>query len=272
MVVSLSENNENNEFKKLIWNNATRMVAPIYLLTSCFIAVAVVAKFSISADELIRPFTSAAGAWAIYRMISGFIKSRAWLRLVAVVAFVLAALHSFGLLKATIDLLNLLAFNVGDRRISVLDIINGGIILLFLLWISSLIGSSGEKKIRKLPHLPPSLQVLFAKILRVILVFVSFAIALSTIGLDLSSFAILGGAIGVGIGFGLQKVVSNLVSGLILLIDRSIKPGDVIEIEGTYGWINSLIARYASVITRDGKEHLIPNERLDYQPRNQLVF
>ena len=119
---------------------------PIYLLTSCFIAVAVVAKFSISADELIRPFTSAAGAWAIYRMISGFIKSRAWLRLVAVVAFVLAALHSFGLLKATIDLLNLLAFNVGDRRISVLDIMNGGIILLFLLWISSLVGSSGEKK------------------------------------------------------------------------------------------------------------------------------
>jgi small-conductance mechanosensitive channel len=90
----------------------------------------------------------------------------------------------------------------------------------------------------------------------------SFAIALSTIGLDLSSFAILGGAIGVGIGFGLQKVVSNLVSGLILLIDRSIKPGDVIEIEGTYGWINSLRARYASVITRDGKEHLIPNEDL----------
>ena len=72
----------------------------------------------------------------------------------------------------------------------------------------------------------------------------------------------MGGAVGVGIGFGLQKVVSNLVSGLILLIDRSIKPGDVIEIEGTYGWINSLRARYASVITRDGKEHLIPNEDL----------
>ena len=92
--------------------------------------------------------------------------------------------------------------------------------------------------------------------------FLSFAIALTTVGLDLSSFALLGGAVGVGIGFGLQKVVSNLVSGLILLLDRSIKPGDVIEIDGTYGWINSLRARYASVITRDGKEHLIPNEDL----------
>jgi len=85
---------------------------------------------------------------------------------------------------------------------------------------------------------------------------------MSTIGLDLSSFALLGGARGVGIGFGLQKVVSNLVSGLILLLDRSIKPGDVIEIDNTYGWINSLRARYASIITRDGKEHLIPNEDL----------
>ena len=262
LVISLSENNENSDLKKRFWNNISRMVAPLYLLTSCLLAVAVVERFSISSQELIRPFTSAAGAWATYRMISGFIKSRAWLRLVAVLAFGLAALHSFGLLETTIELLNLLAFNVGDRRISILDIMNGGIILLILLWISSLLGSSGEKKIRKLPHLPPSLQVLLAKILRVILVFVSFAIALSTIGLDLSSFAILGGAIGVGIGFGLQKVVSNLVSGLILLLDRSVKPGDVIEIEGTYGWINSLRARYASVITRDGKEHLIPNEDL----------
>jgi len=262
LVISLSENNENSDLKKRFWNNISRMVAPLYLLTSCLLAVAVVERFSISSQELIRPFTSAAGAWATYRMISGFIKSRAWLRLVAVLAFGLAALHSFGLLETTIELLNLLAFNVGERRISILDIMNGGIILLILLWVSSLLGSSGEKKIRKLPHLPPSLQVLLAKILRVILVFVSFAIALSTIGLDLSSFAILGGAIGVGIGFGLQKVVSNLVSGLILLLDRSVKPGDVIEIEGTYGWINSLRARYASVITRDGKEHLIPNEDL----------
>ena len=99
----------------------------------------------------------------------------------------------------------------------------------------------------------------------------SFVIALSTIGLDLSSFAILGGAIGVGIGFGLQKVVSNLVSGLILLIDRSIKPGDAIEIEGTYGWINSLRARYACNYERR-KGTFNPQRGLNHQSRNQLVF
>ena len=125
-----------------------------------------------------------------------------------------------------------------------------------------ILGSKWRETHQGASPLAPFLQVLLAKVLRAFLVFVSFAIALSTVGLDLSSFALLGGAIGVGIGFGLQKVVSNLVSGLILLIDRSIKPGDVIEIEGTYGWINSLRARYASIITRDGKEHLIPNEDL----------
>ena len=73
-------------------------------------------------------------------------------------------------------------------------------------------------------------------------------------------FALLGGAIGVGLGFGLQKIVSNLVSGVIILLDKSIKPGDVISLDGTFGWITQLGARYASVLTRDGREYLIPNE------------
>ena len=82
------------------------------------------------------------------------------------------------------------------------------------------------------------------------------------VGIELSSLTILGGAIGLGLGFGLQKVISNLISGVILLLDKSIKPGDVISIEDTYGWINKLSARYVSVITRDGRETLIPNENL----------
>ncbi|MCR9113130.1 MAG: mechanosensitive ion channel, partial [Rhodobacteraceae bacterium] len=79
---------------------------------------------------------------------------------------------------------------------------------------------------------------------------------------DLTGLAVLSGAIGVGLGFGLQKVVSNLVSGVIILLDKSIKPGDVISLGETFGWINSLGARYVSVVTRDGREYLIPNEDL----------
>ena len=258
----LAENPDSPPLWRKIWAALERMVAPLFLLSLCLLTVIVFYEYHTPTHDLIRPFTSVAGAWGIFRLVSGFIKSRAWLRLVAVVAFGVAALHSFGLLGATVDLLRKLGFSIGSTEISALDLLNGIGILLGLLWGTSMLATAGETRIRQLPHLPPSLQVLLGKIMRIGLVFFSFAVALSTVGLDLSSFALLGGAVGVGIGFGLQKVVSNLVSGLILLLDRSIKPGDVIEIDGTYGWINSLRARYASVITRDGKEHLIPNENL----------
>ena len=89
-----------------------------------------------------------------------------------------------------------------------------------------------------------------------------FFIGLKAVGFDLTGLAVLSGAIGVGLGFGLQKVVSNLVSGVIILLDKSIKPGDVISLGETFGWINTLGARYTSVVTRDGREYLIPNEDL----------
>lgn len=258
----LSEEDNTKEWKNKAWKLFEKILFPLLSAFALLIVLSAFDRIERSTSELLKPVLSLSVAWLSYRTIGFFIKSRAWLRLVAILAFGLAALQCFGLLDKSIELLGMLAFNLGDRRVSVLDLLNGLVILLFLLWLSSFLGANGEKRIKELPHLPPSLQVLLAKVLRALLVFISFAIALSTVGLDLSSFALLGGAIGVGIGFGLQKVVSNLVSGLILLLDRSIKPGDVIEIEGTYGWINSLRARYASVITRDGKEHLIPNEDL----------
>ena len=98
--------------------------------------------------------------------------------------------------------------------------------------------------------------------MQVLLYGAAFLAGVSALGIDLTGLAVLSGAIGVGIGFGLQKVVSNLVSGVIILLDKSIKPGDVISLGETFGWINALGARYVSVVTRDGKEYLIPNEDL----------
>ena len=106
------------------------------------------------------------------------------------------------------------------------------------------------------------MQVLAIKGLQVIVYGVAFFIAVDATGIDLTGLVVLSGAIVVGIGFGLQKVVSNLVSGVIILLDKSIKTGDVISLGETFGWINSLGARYVSVLTRDGKEYLIPNEDL----------
>ena len=111
-------------------------------------------------------------------------------------------------------------------------------------------------------NVSPALQVLATKFLKVFIAVGAILFAISSMGVDLSAFAVMGGAVGLGLGFGFQKVISNLISGVILLGDRSIKPGDVIEVDQTYGWINTLGARYTSVITRDGTEHLIPNEMM----------
>jgi len=106
------------------------------------------------------------------------------------------------------------------------------------------------------------MRVLIVKVIQIVFYALAFFIGVRAIGIDLTGLAVLSGAIGVGLGFGLQKVVSNLVSGVIILLDKSIKPGDVISLGDTFGWIQTLGARYASVVTRDGKEYLIPNEDL----------
>ena len=102
--------------------------------------------------------------------------------------------------------------------------------------------------------------MLLGKITRIALITVAGLIAVSELGIDLSALTVLSGAIGVGIGFGLQKVVSNFISGIIILLDQSIKPGDTISLGDTFGWIRELRARFVSVVTRDGREFLIPNE------------
>jgi len=110
--------------------------------------------------------------------------------------------------------------------------------------------------------LSPSMRVLFGKLTHTVLVALAVLAGLNAVGVDLTALTVLGGAIGLGLGFGLQKVISNFVSGIILLADRSIKPGDVIVVGNTYGWVKQLSARYVSLVTRDGKEHLVPNELL----------
>lgn len=201
-------------------------------------------------------------AWLIIRLTTGMLKDSNWARLLSFFAWLIAALHILKLLIPVIDLLDHFAIDLGGVRISMLLLIKGVIVFAVLLKLASGGSSLLEKRILSFEELTPSVQVLLTKALKITLLAVAVIVALSSLGINLSAFAFIGGAIGVGVGFGLQKVVSNLVSGVILLLDRSIKPGDVIEIGSTYGRIQSLGARYVSVSTRDKTEYLIPNEDL----------
>ena len=210
--------------------------------------------------QLLNITVSLLTAWVVIRVASQLIRDPVWGKLFALTAWLVAALNILGLLSPALMLLDAASINVGDVRISALTIIKGVVTLILLLWLASITSRLLEQRVQNLPNLTPSVQVLIGKIIKIILVTIAILAAVNAVGIDLTALAVFSGAVGVGLGFGLQKVVSNFVSGIILLLDRSVKPGDTIAVAGYYGRIDSLGARYASVITRDGVEHLIPNE------------
>ncbi len=199
-------------------------------------------------------------AWVVIRLATSLIESREIARLIRSFAWVLAALNIVGWLSPLIEMLEGITFSLGQGEVSIYGILTGILTMMGLVWLALVVSGFMENWLRKVPAVNPSARVLLSKVARIVLVAAAFLFAVSSVGIDLTVFAVFGGAIGVGLGFGLQKVVSNFISGVILLMDRSIKPGDVVEISGTYGRINKLAGRYTSVISRDGREHLIPNE------------
>ena len=181
-------------------------------------------------------------------------------RLVAVVGWLYFALYALGLDRTVLAALDSVAVNLGAVRLSMLLVLKAIVLSAALIWFAVLIGNMSSNWIQKSAELTPSLKVLISKLVKIGLIVVAGAIALSATGIDLTALTVFSGAVGVGIGFGLQKVVSNFISGIIILLDKSIKPGDTITLGETFGSIRDLRSRFVSVITRDGKEYLIPNE------------
>lgn len=202
------------------------------------------------------------GLWIVIRASALLLRDPLLARAVAAVAWVVAALDIMGLLPATTTALDDLALRVGALRISVLLVIKAVLVVAILLWIALGLARVIDTRLQHSAALSPSVRVLTGNLVRIALISVALLIGLNAVGIDLTAFAVFSGAVGVGIGFGLQKIVSNFVSGIILLLERSIKPGDVIEVGSTFGSVTYLGARYASVRGRDGKEYLIPNENL----------
>ncbi|WP_422025495.1 mechanosensitive ion channel family protein [Pyruvatibacter mobilis] len=201
-------------------------------------------------------------AWVLIRLITALTRQTGLTQLAGLVIWAVAALAIVGWLEAFIQALDAAAFTAGGMRISLLTIVNGILLISLLLWAAITLARVLETQLGRVDGVTPAARVLVGKVVRIALLTIAVLVGLTSIGIDFTAVAVFSGAIGVGIGFGLQKVVSNLISGMILLLDRSIKPGDVIEIGEAYGWISKLGARYAAIVTRDGKEYLIPNEDL----------
>ncbi|HDZ75119.1 MAG TPA: mechanosensitive ion channel [Aurantimonas coralicida] len=199
-------------------------------------------------------------AYLVIAVASRIVRNRLLSRVITFVAWGLAALSILDLIGPVAEVLDQTALTVGQSRISALLVIKTIVVLAVTLWLASTAGNFLDTRVQRSEELTPTLRVLIGKFLKIGLILLALAVALASAGVDLTALTIFSGAIGVGLGFGLQKVVSNFISGIIILTDRSIKPGDTISLGDTFGWIRELRARFVSVVTRDGREYLIPNE------------
>lgn len=215
-----------------------------------------------SRSYLIGLAATLAIVWVGIAFAARLVRNRFMRRLVTWALWIYATFYYLNIADEVASGLDRLAIEVGDFRLSILTIITAAVVIGAFFTLARLVSTTTSASIRKNEDISPSMQVLAVKGVQVVLYGFAFFMGVKAVGIDLTGLAVLSGAIGVGLGFGLQKVVSNLVSGVIILIDKSIKPGDVISIGDTFGWIQILGARYASVVTRDGKEYLIPNEDL----------
>lgn len=201
-------------------------------------------------------------ALVIIRLGSIFIHNPTIGYSVSTLVWSIAALSILGYLPLVVEWLQSIRLGQDETALSLYDIISSIISVAAFMWVALFIANLLQRSFDNNKNLNPSTQALFTKISKFSLIGIAFIMGLNAVGIDLTAFAVFGGAIGVGIGLGLQKVFSNLIAGIILLVDKSIKPGDTLYVEGRYGKVDKLSGRYVSMITRDGTEHLIPNDDL----------
>jgi small-conductance mechanosensitive channel len=263
------EGGEENVIRRMTLSSIQRLLFPISMLFGVLAGRALLESmgYPVKLLNLAVPLLTSLATirMAVYLLRKTFRHGpavKAWEGLISTSAWVIVALHLLGWLPTVLEALDGLALQVGTLRVSLL----GGIKLILAvaltwvlaLWLARLI----ENRLNRAEYVNPGMQVAMVKLSKFVLLTLASLLALEAAGIDLTALAVFGGALGVGLGFGLQRIASNFISGFIVLFDRSIRPGDVITIGEKFGWVQELRARYIVVRDRDGVERLIPNETL----------
>jgi small-conductance mechanosensitive channel len=210
--------------------------------------------------SLLKVAVSLLAAWVVIRFTAGLVRDPVWSKIIAFAAWTVAAFNILGILDDAIGFLDGLAFSLGKIRVSALAAIKAAFLLTVLLWAANWLSAFVERRLQGLPRLAPSVQLLFGKLFKISLFAVALLIALGSIGIDITALAVFTGAVGVGIGFGLQSLVSNFVAGIILLTERSLKIGDFIELpSGVRGEVREINIRNTVVTTNDNIDIIVPN-------------
>ena len=172
------------------------------------------------------------------------------------------ALYLTGLLPQITQGLEAKHFNIGKNPVNLLQVLQAMFTVVFTIFIALWISRLLENKLMRADHVNMNMRVVLGKLIRIILLCVATLIALSAVGLDITLLSVFGGALGVGLGFGLQRIASNYVSGFIILLDKSMQIGDVISVDKHYGMVSDMRARYMVLSKPDGTHVIIPNESL----------
>jgi len=212
-------------------------------------------------NTVIRAVAGLLNAAIVVRLVSTNMQPGPGRAILAWVAWGMALLYTIRLLKPFMRALESAAINIGDTRISALQVITSIAVAGLALWIGRFAGNAAQTQLKESPRLTPSMAGLLGQVAKIGLMVLALIIAFNAVGINLSAFAFLGGAIGLGIGFGLQSIFSNFISGIIILFEKTIKVGDFIELQsGVTGQVKEINIRATLVNTNDDVDILVPNE------------
>ena len=221
-----------------------------------------ISETAIGSIWLVKAAQGIALIFVVYSLIKHLLQNEKIIALVKWVGLPVAILYSLGWLTDVTEHLDSIAFTVGNIKLSVYTILRTLVFGFLLFWLGRLSNVTGKRVIRTQQALDPGAREVAAKLFEIAVFVVIFLLLLNVMGIDLTALAVFGGALGVGLGFGLQQIASNFISGIIILLDRSLTIGDYIQLEdGRAGTLRELSMRSATLETYDGKDIMVPNEK-----------
>jgi small-conductance mechanosensitive channel len=261
---------EDQQIRRITLRSIQRIVFPLSMLFGALVGRAILVHQQLADPLLLHLAVPLMLSLAVIRLVVYALRQafrpgpavKAWENLISTSIWLLVALHMLGWLPRVAATLDAFGYTFGDVRISVFTVLQLLIVIGALMVLAAWLSNAMEHALARATYLSSGVRIGATKTVKLLLYTLAFLLSLSAVGINLGALAIFGGALGVGLGFGLQRIASNFISGFILVFDRSIRPGDVISINEKFGWVQELRARYIVVRDRDGVETLIPNENL----------
>ena len=240
--------------------SAARIVWPVLSVILLWIITPTFETFGLR-NEILRVAASLLNAWIIVRLITSNIRDGLVSNTLTLLAWSIAALYILRLLEPVTESLDATMIQAGGVQFSLLRLLTSLFVAAVALWIGRIAGDAAQAQLRSSKKLTPSMAGLLGQVLKILFIIIAIMIALQVVGVNLTALTILSGTLGIGIGFGLQAIFSNFISGLIILVEKSVKVGDFIELQsGVTGLVREINIRSTLVTTNDNVDILVPNE------------